>query len=289
MKNMIRTKHLKSISAFAAGMFAMAVLVTMATPIFADGGEIAYNQVGIRVMREPQVKAGETYTAPNGQQIPSVITYTDAAGGKSNYISVRQLEDLIDADISWDSESNSVDIGVFSPPGNVSISMEVESSDQEPDPTPANAPEYGLTIGNLEEIDPETVQDVVTADPKVYPGGMMYAYNTRVQYSDGGFPDITASPRYANGEYLVYTVTNNGQIPKEVKVSRKISVSLGRWEKFPTIYVQPGETLVRVFRVLPDEETHPMQRTFDFGVGGSSDYHDDADVTVSLVQYQGSL
>ena len=175
MKNMIRTKHLKSISAFAAGMFAMAVLVTMATPIFADGGEIAYNQVGIRVMREPQVKAGETYTAPNGQQIPSVITYTDAAGGKSNYISVRQLEDLIDADISWDSESNSVDIGVFSPPGNVSISTEVESSDQEPNPTPANAPEYGLTIGNLEEIDPETVQDVVTVDPKVYPGGMMYA------------------------------------------------------------------------------------------------------------------
>lgn len=284
---MIRVKNLKSISTFAAGMLAMALIVTLAEPVFAAGGGVAYNQVGIRVMREQQVKAGETYTAPNGQQIPSVITYTDAAGGKSNYISIRQLEDLIDADISWDSESNSVDIGVFSPPGHVSVTVDTKSGDQESDPTPANAPEYGLTIGNLEEIDPKTVQDVVTADPKVYPGGIMYAYNTRVQYSDGGFPDITASPRYANGEYLVYTVTNNGKIPKEVKVSRKISVSLGRWEKFPVLYVQPGETLVRVFRVLPDEETHPMQRTFEFGVGGSSDYHDDADVTVSLVQYRG--
>ena len=284
---MIRVKNLKSISTFAAGMLAMALIVTLAEPVFAAGGGVAYNQVGIRVMREQQVKAGETYTAPNGQQIPSVITYTDAAGGKSNYISIRQLEDLIDADISWDSESNSVDIGVFSPPGHVSVTVDTKSGDQESDPTPANAPEYGLTIGNLEEIDPKTVQDVVTADPKVYPGGIMYAYNTRVQYSDGGFPDITASPRYANGEYLVYTVTNNGKIPKEVKVSRKISVSLGRWEKFPVLYVQPGETLVRVFRVLPDEETHPMQRTFEFGVGGSPDYHDDADVTVSLVQYRG--
>lgn len=284
---MNRGKHLKSIPAFAAGMLAMAIIVTLAEPAFAAGNEIAYNQVGIRVMREQQVKAGETYTAPNGQEVPSVITYTDSTGGKTNYLSVRQLAELIDADVSWNGESNSVDIGVFSTPGHVTVTTGIESSDKEPDPTPPNAPEYGLTIGNLEEIDPKTVQDVITADPKVYPGGVLHAYNTRVQYADGGFPTITASPRSGDGEYLVYTVTNNGKIPKEVKVSRKISVTLGRWEKFPTLYVQPGETLVRVFRVLKDEETHPMQRTFNFGVGGASDYKDQVDVIVSLVQYQG--
>lgn len=284
---MNKAKSLKSIPAFAAGMLAMAIMVALVEPVSAAGGGIAYNQVGIRVMREQQVKAGETYTAPNGQQVPSTITYTDAAGGKTNYLSVRQLAELIDADISWSSESNSVDIGVFTSPGQVSVTGGVESSDKKPDPTPPNTPEYGLTIGNLKEIDPKTVPDVVAADPKVYPGGVMHAYNTHVQYSSGGFPTITASPRFGNGEYLVYTVTNNGTIPKEVKVSRKISVTLGRWENFPVLYVQPGETLVRVFRVLKDEETHPMQRTFNFDVGGSSDYRDEADVTVSLVQYRG--
>ena len=283
---MKKTRGLRAIPAFAAGLLAMALLVSIAVGVAAAGGGIAYNQVGIRVMREQQVKAGEAYAAPNGQQVPSTITYTDAAGGKTNYISVRQLSELIDADISWDAKTNRVDIGVFPISSEVIVTAGVESADKKPDHTPPNAPEYGLTIGNLEEIDPETVKDVVTADPHVAPGGAIYAYHTHVQYNAGSFPSINASPRFGDGEYLVYTVTNNGQIPKEVKVSRKISVTLGRWERFPTLYVQPGETLVRVFRVLKDEESHPMQRNFNFGVGGSSDYKDNADVTVSLVQYR---
>lgn len=285
-----RNNPFKLLPTFMAGMLAMAVLLTLAEPVSAAGEKIAYNQVGVRVMREQQVKAGEAYTAPNGQQVPSAITYTDAAGGKTNYLSVRQLSELIDADISWDEETNSVDIGVSPNPGEVTITAETRSSDDPPRPTPPNAPEYGKVIGNLEEIDPETVKDVIAADPSSH-----YIRDTRMQSPGGGFPEISAHPHPASGgeTYLVYTVTNNGETPKAVTVMRPVTIA-NRRESFPTLHVQPGETLVRVFRVLRDEDTNPMQRSFTFGVGRSStdlDIHPRdlpiSDVTVSLVQYRG--
>lgn len=144
----------KRLPAFAAGMLAVAMLAALAEPVSAAGAKIAYNQVGIRVMREQQVKAGQTYTAPSGQQIPFTITYTDAAGIQTNYIAAAQLSKLLDADISWDEETSSIEIGVPPVPGEVTITVENRSNDGPPAPTPSNEPEYGLVIGNLEEIDP---------------------------------------------------------------------------------------------------------------------------------------
>lgn len=201
----------KRLPAFAAGMLAVAMLAALAEPVSAAGAKIAYNQVGIRVIREQQVKAGQTYTAPSGQQIPFTITYTDAAGIQTNYIAAAQLSKLLDADISWDEETSSIEIGVPPVPGEVTITVENRSNDGPPAPTPSNEPEYGLVIGNLEEIDPHTVGDVITADP-----GSYYIRSTRMQSPDGSFPEITAHPRPASkGEsYLVYSVTNNGETPQ---------------------------------------------------------------------------
>lgn len=278
----------KRIPTFAAGMLAMAMLAALAEPVSAAGEKIAYNQVGIRVMREQQVKAGETCTAPNGRQVPSTITYTDAAGSRINYLAVPQLAELLDADISWDEENGNVEIGVSPVPGNITVTVGTGSRDDPPTPTPPNEPEYGLTIGNLEEIDPETVKDVLAANPSGY-----YTRDVRMQSPNGSFPEITAHPSSGSGSYLVYTVTNNGETPKAVTVMRPVSIA-NRRESFPTLHVQPGETLTRVFRVLPDEDTHPMQRTFSFGVGRSvtdRDIHPRdlplSDVTISLVEYQG--
>lgn len=287
---MKRNSPFKFLPTFMAGMLAMAMLLTLAEPVSAAGEKIAYNQVGIRVLREQQVKAGETYTVPNGQQVPSAITYTDAAGGRTNYLSVRQLSELIDADISWDEETGSVDIGVSPVSGEVTITGGVISSGEAPEPTPPNMPEYGKIIGNLEEVDPETVKNVIAADPSSY-----YIRDIRMQSPGGGFPEITAHPHPASsGEtYLVYTVTNNGETPKAVTVMRPVTIAYRR-ESFPTLHVQPGETLVRVFRILKDEDTHPLKRNFSFGVGRSPTDLDIrprdlpvSDVTVSLVQYQG--
>ena len=286
---MKRSNIFRRIPTFAAGVLTMAVLTALAEPVSAAGEKIAYNLVGIRVMREQQVQAGQAYTAPNGQQVPSAITYTDAAGGRTNYLAVPQLCELLDADIGWDENTGSVDIGVSPDPGEVTVTVETRANDDPPTPTPPNEPEYGLAIGNLEEVDPEKVKDVLAEKP-----GSYYLREVRMQSPDGSFPEITAHPRPASGgeAYLVYTVTNNGETPKDVTVMRPVSVTLGRRERFPTLHVQPGETLVRVFRVLRDEDTHPMQRTFCFGVSRSvtdRDIHPRAlpvsDVTVSLENY----
>lgn len=282
---MKKNSSFKRLSTFAAGMLAMAMLGTLAEPVSAAGEKFACNQVGIRIMREQQVKAGETWTAPNGQQVPSTITYTDAAGGRTNYIAVSRLSELLDADVSWDEETGSVDIGVSPDPGEVTVTVETRSNDDPPRPTPPNQPEYGKIIGNLEEIDPETVKNVIAKAP-----GSYYLREARIQSPDGTFPEITAHPASSGEAYLVYTVTNNGETPKDVKVTRPVSIAW-RWESFSTLHVQPGETLVRVFRILKD--AHPMQRTFTFGVGRSDtdrDIHPRdlpvSDVTVSLATYQ---
>ncbi len=278
----------RRLSTFAAGMLAMAMLVTLAEPVSAAGEKFACNQVGVRVMRKQQVKAGETWTAPNGQQVPSTITYTDATGGRTNYIAASRLSELLDADISWDEETGSVDVGVApSAPGEVTVTVETRSSDDPPRTTPPNAPEYGKVIGNLEEIDPETVKDMIAETPSSY-----YIRETRMQSPDGSFPAITAHPAGSGETYLVYTVTNHGETPKDVTAARPVTIA-NRRESFPTLHVQPGETLTRVFRVLKDEDTHPLQRTFTFGVSRSAtdrDIHPRdlpvSDVTVSLATYR---
>ena len=287
---MKKNSSFKRLSTFAAGMLAMAMLGTLAEPVSAAGEKFACNQVGIRVMREQQVKAGEAWTAPSGQQVPSTITYTDAAGGRTNYIAASRLPELLDADISWDEETDSVDIGVTPPaPGDVTITVETRSGDDPPRPTPPNEPEYGKVIGSLEEVDPETVKDLIAEKPSSY-----YLRETRMQSPDGSFPTVSAHPHPASGgeTYLVYTVTNQGKTPKDVTVMRPVTIA-NRWERFPTLHVQPGETLARVFRVLPDEDTNPMQRSFSFGVSRSAtdrDIHPRdlpvSDVTVSLATYQ---
>ena len=251
---------------------------------------IRESTVSSRVMREQQVKAGEAWTAPSGQQVPSTITYTDAAGDRTNYIAASRLPELLDADISWDEETGSVDIGVTPPaPGDVTITVETRSGDDPPRPTPPNEPEYGKVIGSLEEVDPETVKDLTAEKSSSY-----YLRETRMQSPDGSFPTVSAHPHPASGgeTYLVYTVTNHGKTPKDVTVMRPVTIA-NRWERFPTLHVQPGETLARVFRVLPDEDTNPMQRSFSFGVSRSAtdrDIHPRdlpvSDVTVSLATYQ---
>ena len=58
----------------------------------------------------PTKQPGESYKAPNGQDVPSVITYVDETGGKTNYLSIRQISELLDASVGWNAATNSVDI-----------------------------------------------------------------------------------------------------------------------------------------------------------------------------------
>ena len=86
---------MKRFGTFAAGMAVMLLICSLAGGASAAGGQVEFNRAGISLFGEDHVRAGESYTAPNGQQVPSVITYVDNAGGKTNYLSVRQISELL--------------------------------------------------------------------------------------------------------------------------------------------------------------------------------------------------
>ena len=71
-------------------------------------------------------------------------------------------------------------------------------------------------------------------------------------------------------------------------VRRDVTVSYGKHQDFTDVAVLPGETLVRLFRVVDDP--HPLQTKLNFNVRTILDRdHPDNDVTVSLMQYYDSL
>lgn len=276
---MNQTNRIGKYSQFFAGMLAMLILTSVVVSASAVSEKVSFNQVGIRVLRQQKVQVGERYTAPNGQQVPSSITYTDAAGGQTNYLSARQISELLDADISWNSKLHSVDIGVLSGQSDVTITSSADGI--ESGITADAVPEYGKTIGALTEVSPDSVQGLMngTAVPS-----RSYAYSTHIQYGLGGsFPEMTVTAKPSLGKYLVYTVSNNGETAQEVTVSRKVTISTGRRELFPSVPVEPGETLVRVFGIAKDAD--PMQSAFAFGVVGTPDREHETDVTVSLMVY----
>ena len=60
---------------------------------------------------ETKLAAGTTITAANGQQVPSSILYTDAAGGKTNYLPIRAISELLGVEIGYDSATKTVLLG----------------------------------------------------------------------------------------------------------------------------------------------------------------------------------
>lgn len=80
------------------------------------------------------------------------------------------------------------------------------------------------------------------------------------------------------------TVKNNGTKVVYSQVRREITITYGKNEGFQDVAVLPGETLVRVFRVL--EDPHPLERKFKFNVMDDMDRdHPNQDVNISLEMY----
>ena len=74
---------MKKYGSFAAGMVAMLMVVSTVGSVSAASSRVEYNKAGISLFGENKVLTGESYKAPNGQDVPSVITYVDETGGKN--------------------------------------------------------------------------------------------------------------------------------------------------------------------------------------------------------------
>ncbi len=269
---------MKKLRPFLSGMLAMAMIVSLTGTAFAAAtGQVSFNQIGIRLFGESKVTAGESYKAANGQEVPSVITYTDAAGGKTNYLSVRQVSDLLDAEVSWNAENNSVDIatynGAYVEP-HVDI-IRVEAGEEITSPYPYQA-ELGVRHGAFTEIDPSTV------DTSGEPASTLLK-DTRITADRTGFPALSYSFHPMAGKYVVFQVTNNGTEAQAVTVERVKTVSNNRTEPFTTVTLAPGQTVTRAFSISSDSTR--LERTLEFGVD-PIDRPNGIDITVSLMQYK---
>ena len=104
-------KQKKNLPPFLAGMATMAMSLALVGTALAVGAKVEYNQAGVALCGQPQVTAGETWTAPNGQNVPTMITYVDEAGGKTNYLSLRQISEMLKIPVHWNAAEKRVELG----------------------------------------------------------------------------------------------------------------------------------------------------------------------------------
>lgn len=101
----------KRISSFTSGFFAALALAACLTTALAASGKVSYNFANVALDGTQKITAGQDITAANGQKIPGSILYTDEAGGKTNYLPIRTISELLGVEIGYDSATKTVLLG----------------------------------------------------------------------------------------------------------------------------------------------------------------------------------
>lgn len=101
----------KRIPSFCAGIISAILVMALVTTALAASGQVSFNFSNIALDGEIKIASGKTITAPNGQEVPSSILYTDEIGGKTNYLPVRAISELLGVEIGYDSASKTVFLG----------------------------------------------------------------------------------------------------------------------------------------------------------------------------------
>ena len=270
---------IKKYGSFVAGMAAMLLVASLVGSVFAASSRVEYNQAGISLFGEDKVLAGETCKAPNGQGVPSVIIYVDVAEDKTNYLSIRQISELLDASVGWNAATNSVDIAA---PNAGKIGEDViVGSGKAAERDNVLKPEYGKIVGGIEEIDPSAAAAIINnPDHRT----RNFARNMKVQFLDSDFPGLTMNCLPYAGPYVVFAVTNNGPRTVYSEVRRFVTISSGQHEDFTSVAIPAGETLTRVFRIL--DNANPLQTTLEFDIDAPVDLSPaENDIVISLLQY----
>lgn len=99
------------IASFTSGFFAALALSLCLTTALAASGKVSYNFVNVSMDGTPKITAGQDVTAANGQKVPGSILYTDEAGGKTNYLPIRTISELLGTEIGYDSATKTVLLG----------------------------------------------------------------------------------------------------------------------------------------------------------------------------------
>ena len=101
----------KRFPSFLAGAATALALTALATSALEASGQVQFNFAGVALDGEMKITAGSDITAPNGQQVPGSILYVDEAGGKTNYLPIRTISELLGVEVGYDSASRTVLLG----------------------------------------------------------------------------------------------------------------------------------------------------------------------------------
>lgn len=101
----------KRIASFAGGFFAALALSLCLTTAMAAAGKVSYNFANVCLDGGTVIVAGADISAANGQMIPGSILYTDETGGKTNYLPLRKISELLGVEVNYDSASKTVYLG----------------------------------------------------------------------------------------------------------------------------------------------------------------------------------
>jgi len=104
-------KKMKHIPAFLGGAVSALALSAALTTALAVSGTVSYNFANVALDGTRKITAGQEITAANGQKVPGSILYTDAAGGKTNYLPIRTISELLGVEIGYDSTTQTVLLG----------------------------------------------------------------------------------------------------------------------------------------------------------------------------------
>ena len=100
----------KKISSYWAGILSTALILILTTTALAASGQVTFNFANVSLYGAQKITAGTDITADNGQKVPSSILYTDTAGGKTNYLPIRTISELLGVEIDYDSATTTVQL-----------------------------------------------------------------------------------------------------------------------------------------------------------------------------------
>ena len=101
----------KRLPSFLAGAATALTLTVLTATALATSGQVSFNFAGVALDGETKITAGSDITAPNGQRVPGSILYVDEAGGKTNYLPVRAISELLGVEVGYDSATRTVLLG----------------------------------------------------------------------------------------------------------------------------------------------------------------------------------
>ncbi|WP_297871748.1 hypothetical protein [uncultured Oscillibacter sp.] len=102
---------MKNLKSFLSGVFAALALTACLGTALAAAGQVSFNFVSVSMDGQQRITAGQDITAANGQKVPGSILYTDPAGGKTNYLPIRAVSELLGVEIGYDSATKTVLLG----------------------------------------------------------------------------------------------------------------------------------------------------------------------------------